>query len=152
MLTVRRSFDYAALNAAVTHRRLINWLCDDGFDTESLPEEYPDSFIILEALQGDKPAGFFVYHPTNCATVEVHTVLLPCAWGDDAIELAKASTAWIFENTNYQRIITQVPENNRHAQNLACNAGLIFYGVNQKSWLKGGELYDLHLFGLSKKD
>lgn len=151
MLEIRRSYDYQALNAAIRHPMIIDWVCDDGAGAEGLPDVYPGAVLILEALLDGESAGFFLYTPVNCVTCEVHTILLPNAWGKNAVEFAKLSGHWIFENTAYQRIITCVPGNNRRALNLALIAGMTHYGINTNSWLKDGVLYDLHLLGASKE-
>ena len=89
-------------------------------------------------------------HPHNYVLYEVHTALLPCAWGLRAPLATRAGARWMFEHTNCQRIVTCVPAGNTLALRLALKAGMSQYGRNPRSLLRGGVLVDQILLGMNK--
>jgi len=95
--------------------------------------------------------GLWMFVPQNTACWEVHTCLLPQAWGQAAIA-GKEMCNWIFNNTVCQRIITNVPSFNKLALILAKNCGFKEFGRNIKSFLYNDQLYDQVMLGLSKGD
>jgi len=96
--------------------------------------------------------GLWLFVPQNGICWEVHTCLLPPAWGERGQRAARLLPEWIWENTHCRRIVTNVPTQNRLALHFATRAGMKVYGVNQDSYLKGGILYDLVCLGISKPD
>jgi RimJ/RimL family protein N-acetyltransferase len=85
----------------------------------------------------------------NAVCWEIHTCLLPHAWGRSlraALEMAE----WIWRETPCRSLITHVPAYNRLALKFARQAGMTEYGVIPRSWLKDGILWDQIVLGLSK--
>ena len=149
-MRISRTFDYELVRALMTHPRVYPWLADDGSPP---PEEYepPESDLLYYLLvEEDGPVGVFLFVPENAATVHVHTCLTPAIWGR-SIEATEAARRWIFENTQFQRITTTIPEDNRLAARLAVRSGMKEYGRNPKSYLKGGVLLDQVLYGMNKE-
>lgn len=109
-------------------------------------------FAFIGLFDGAEYLGLFMVHAHNCATVEVHTCLLPSAWGRRAIEAAKTCIQFIFDTTDYVRFVTNVPQNNPLALRLAVKAGMVEYGLNPRSHRKDGVLHDQILLGISKED
>jgi len=81
---------------------------------------------------------------------EIHTCLLPSAWGQRAKTAAREAVQWLFDNSGVERVFTQVPETNRLAQRFAVAAGMAQFGRNPKAFKKNGQLTDLILLGLSR--
>lgn len=94
--------------------------------------------------------GLWIVTPQGAACAEIHTCLLPCSYGARASKAVKAAIAWLFENSQFQRLFTNVPDYNRLALRFAKQAGMEVFGVNVRSYLKGGKLYDQILLGLSR--
>jgi len=93
-----------------------------------------------------------MFHATNAICWEVHTCLLPCAWGERAYIAARALPEWIWRHTPCRRIVTNVPSSNRLALRFALRAGMTIYGCNKASYLKNGRLCDQLCLGLSKPE
>ena len=88
-------------------------------------------------------------HPHNAICWEIHTCLLPNAWGERGRRAARLLPEWIWQHTPCRRIITNVPDNNRLALRFALAAGMTEIGVNAASFLKNGKLRDQTLLGIS---
>jgi hypothetical protein len=93
--------------------------------------------------------GLFMGEPRNSVTYEVHTMLLHHARGM-AVEIAKGAIDWMFSNTKCLRITTHVPAYNLLAKRLSVKCGMELIGIDRKSFLKDGCLYDQYVYGISK--
>ncbi len=146
-MIVERTHDIEWITKCVTHPKVWAMTADDGCGDPGLlfPSMEPP-LIWLKAGE----CGVFLGHPHNCCTLEVHTIL-PFAH-EHALEAAKKAISWTFENTEYERIITNVPSFNPAAYRLALKSGMEKIGVNKKSFKKDGVLYDQVLLGISKED
>jgi hypothetical protein len=91
----------------------------------------------------------WMLHPQTSVCWEIHTVLLPCAWGARGMQAALELPDWIWERTTCRRIVTHVPSNNRLALRFAKEAQMTQYGINEKSYLKNGVLLDQACLGIS---
>lgn len=150
-MNISRCTDVALIRTTFTHPKVYRHISDDGtVDAEDFTPHLSDSMFYL-AAQEAQFMGLFLYHPHNAVCYEVHTCLLPIAWGDKAIECARASLVWMFENTPCQRVITNVPTYNRLAARLAKEVGMKQFGLNEMSFLKNGILHDQLMFGLNKE-
>ncbi len=150
-MTFERTSDYELVREIVTNPLTYDHVSDDGSPSR---EEYrpieSDSIWYMLVKDEDEMLGCFIFVPQNVACYEVHTCLLPTAWGSRAHTAAIGVREWMFQHSPAMRIVTNVPENNRLALHFAKHAGLEMYGVNQKSYLKGGVLYDQIMLGVSK--
>lgn len=145
--------DEALIGATLRHPRIFPHIRDDGCPTAaSLQIVLSDSLRYLGVFDGDRFLGLFLAHPHNLALFEVHTCLLPEAWGPTAVEAAKACAAWLYESTPCRRIVTCVPEGNVLALRLARQAGMTEYGRNPRSLLRDGVLLDQILLGMNKEE
>jgi len=155
MITFKRTFKYALVREIFIHPRIWPYVSDDGSpapDDYRVPED-PNVWYVLVLDVGEAGAellGCWTFHPHNLVCWEVHTCLLPVAWGDTGLEAGRAVIRWVWQNTPCRRIITNVAITNRLALHFARNAGLKEYGLNEKSWLKGGKLIDQVCLGISR--
>lgn len=122
-------------------------------DLSPLPEDFDvghflsnPSVYVLQA----SPFTVFILHPWNSVCYEVHTICHPEGWGGQTARACKAGMEWMFVNTNCQKIVTHVPTFNRAAKALALRAGMKPEGLNSKSFLKNGVLYDQVILGITK--
>ena len=150
-MTIARTFDLDLVRGIITAPEVYRHVSDDG---SPKPEDFTPAgdprIIYLGIEDGGALNGVFMLVPQNVATVEVHTCLRKPLWGA-AIQATKQGIRWVWENTNFQRIVTNVPAPNRLATMLSKKSGMEMYGVNRRSFLKGGYLYDQLLFGISRE-
>ena len=149
-LDMAKPFDVDRVRATLTHPLIYPHISDDGSPEQEdfHPTEHP-AIWYMAAWDQETYLGLFMFCPSNSVTWEVHTCLLPRAWGK-SVEIAKSMAQYMFENTQCRRIITSVPAQNRLALRLAERVGFTRYGVNERSWLKDGQLQDQIVLGLSK--
>jgi hypothetical protein len=150
-MTFERSQDYELIRQIITRPEIYRHVSDDFCPpaAEFKPAEHP-AILYMLVRDGDELLGLWIFAPLNGVCCEVHTCLLPCAWGERARRAVIEGTEWIWQNTPWQRIVTNVPRTNRLALKFALQAGLKIYGVNCLSYLKGGKLIDQICLGISK--
>ena len=151
MIYFERSKDYALIRGILTQPSIWRHISDD-FSPE--PDEYrpieSESIWYVMVWDGNELLGLWMFHPHNGICWEVHTALLPDAYGDRARAAAIGMTKWMWRNTPCRRIITHVPANNRLALRFAIEAGMEVYGTNPASFQKGGKLIDQICLGISR--
>lgn len=151
MLHFERTTDYGLVRQVMTHPKLYPWCTDDASPAagEYVPPEHAGVWYVLVKDAGEL-LGLFAFVPQNGICWELHTRLLPCAWGPRALEALQGVIAWLWANTSCRRLVTNVPTFNRLALRFGRAAGLIEFGLNEKSFLKHGVEYDQVLLGATK--
>lgn len=150
-MTFERTKDYALVKKIATHPRVFPFISDDfSPSTEAYQPLEGEGIWYVLVKDGDELLGMWAFAMENGVCWKVHTCLLPNAWGARAKQAAREMAEWVWANTICQRIITDVPEENRLALKLAKEAGMIEFGRNPKSYMKDGILHDQILLGISK--
>lgn len=151
---IERLYDSELIAQTLTHPRIFPHISDDACSSPSelsIPDDPRYQFPFLAAYDGSEYLGLFMVHAHNLVLHEVHTCLLPAAWGPRSLRAARACIRWIFDNTACRRLITSVPDDNPLAFRLAVRAGMEAYGRNPKSIQRAGVLRDLIMLGISKE-
>ena len=150
-MKVQRTFDEDFVYSCYAVKETWAAICDDENINQDLFFPNMDrSNYWLEVRGGEDRLGVFLFRRMNHICYEAHTILLPIARGR-ATDAAKSAIDWMFSNTGCLRITTTVPEYNDAAIRLSVRAGLTRYGINEKSFKKGGILFNELLFGISKQ-
>lgn len=152
-MRIERTANPGLVRFVVTHPAIYPHISDDH---SPAADEYEpviaEGIYWLACASGDDLAGLFMAHPWNGATYEIHTCILPPFRGPAAREATAAVLAWLFTQTRCQKVVTHVPATNRAAYRLATDSGLKDEGLNRRSFLKGGELIDQHLLGITREE
>lgn len=140
------------VNLVLSHPEVYEWISDDNS-----PAPGQTDFAAILSAEGiyvlrPNPWTVFILHPWNSICYEVHTNVLPEGRGPMAVQACREGMSWMFHNTPCQKIVTQVPTFNRPALALARRAGMKPEGINSKSFLKNGHLYDQTILGISKQE
>jgi RimJ/RimL family protein N-acetyltransferase len=151
MIHIERSTDYELIRRIMAHPAVYRHLTDDASPpvAEFSPIEN-DAYCYLVAWEGNELLGLWLLVPVNAVCWEIHTALLPNAWGDRALGAAAVMLEWVWGNTHCRRIITHVPAPNRLAYRFALAAGLKVFGIDEQSFLKNGELHDQICLGINR--
>lgn len=151
MIRVGRINDKELIKEAFTNSRVWGPSTDDGAGS---PEDFQpfinESTIYLGVYDDDVFCGVFLFVPRSFVCYEVHTRLLPCAFGAKAVDAVQKASEWMWAGTTAWRIVTEIPNSNSHAVQLAVKAGMAVYGLNPHSWGKDGVLHDCLLLGMSR--
>lgn len=148
---VFRSRDYAAIRRLCIHPRIFPLIADD-FHTDPKAWRTPQNEQIVYLLASDEqgPFGLGIFHPITFACWNAHFAFLPRGYGIRARLSFARMLAWMWESTTAQRIVGEIVRENHLAIRFARAAGCEIYGLNKKSFLRGGVLRDQVCLGISK--
>lgn len=133
----------------IAHPAIWPHIHDDN-STECTPADHDGFYWML--VTGDCQLGVFLVHALNSVCYQMHTCLLPCAWGAPAKAAAQMLLKWAFEETPCEKMTTLVPAYNRAALRFAKAGGMQHEGVNRASFLRNGELIDQIMLGITKQE
>lgn len=150
-MTFENSKDWELIKRIVTDAGVYPHVADD-FSPEPVrwePIKHVQVSYVL-ARENDEVYGLFALIPDNTICWKAHPCLLPKAFGEKSRQITGEFIQWLWQNTPCVRLIAEVPEFNRIVQKYARDCGMVEFGVNRASVMKGGELHDQILFGISK--
>ena len=136
MIEIRPTSDAQFIVSCVMNPKVWPHVACDGVHSFD-----PEGLIFVEALDGAERLGVFMLRHLNPLLVEIHTALLPIAWGNRAASAAKALLDYLTE-LGVRKAITMVPVDNRLAKRFAMNAGMVHQGRITNSYPKGGVMLD----------
>jgi len=121
---------------------------------ETSKTEYPVSKDFLgdsrAVILSPTPDMVFIFIPYSETLYQGHSAVLPCARGKQAIKHGKEACRWLFQNTTCQKIMGLTPVYLRNAILFSLMVGFKKEGLQKKSHLFKGELFDMVLFGMNK--
>jgi RimJ/RimL family protein N-acetyltransferase len=158
-MTFERTKDFELVRAIMTDPALYKHGADDfGLPREQFRPWENDGIWYVIVREDRSPfhecpgalLGMFILACNSAVQYEIHTRLLPRAWGPKATEAMRGVCAWAFATIPHcRRIVGSVPVTNRLACRFAERAGFQFFGLNRHSYMKGGRLVHQALFGMS---
>src|SRR5579875_1264935 len=121
-MTFTRTADAALIKATITHPRNYKWQTDEH---SPAPEDFepPTGVLYVAVHDGTEYLGLFCLVPHDPITWEIHTCLLPNAYGR-ALEAYRVGIRWVWANTNRSVILGRIRRENRLALRVAKRAGL----------------------------
>jgi hypothetical protein len=148
---IERIQDPALVKMLATHPAILPYISDDW---TRKPEEWDapvnDSIVYLVASDAGISFGFGAFVPQTWTCYQAHLGFLPSSYGDVAITAFKEMLGWMWANSTAARLVGEICQENRRAIAFAKRAGFEEYGINQKSFLRGGVLRDQVCLGISK--
>ncbi len=135
------------VNYLINHPEIKPWVCGNM-------EGYLDVMPLIQNTDN----FFFTSDHGGCGLIklqlgvyDLHSFVLPSGrglWVKDNFERVKE---WMFKNTDCIEITTMVPKNNRLALGAARMCKFKKYGILEKAWKFGSEIYDIDLYRLRKE-
>ena len=148
MIRFERTRDFALIRSLIaSDARVYDAASDDGCPAACAfaPNRHPAIWYVL-AREGGELAGMFTLIPQNACCWEIHMGRVFGAPGRALGEIPR----WAFQTIpGCRRIVASLRVTNRVAIRAAKRAGFVEYGRNPRSLLKGGQLLDQILLGVS---
>lgn len=143
--------DAELIDRLMTDRSIWEFISDDmcHAETFTVHELLVNNRIYVLLIDNE---SLFLFLPINGITYDVHVCILPNKRGEMAINNSRQAYNFMFQNTVCQKIIAHIPCFNRKAYALSVRCGFRFEGINRKSFLKHGSLYDQIMMGLCKEE
>ena len=149
MITVSPATDFEFVRWVFTHPKVWPFICDDA-TADPLAFALPEGNAYLIPSHDGVPMGCFSLTECNGVTVDLHTAILPEFRGQGTADAFVALFDFIrTQLPGVRRLRTWVPACNKAALAAAPKVGLTHCGTEAASFLRHGELHDLHLYGVS---
>lgn len=128
-----------------------DYLTDDAaFPKESFEPRFDDKSRWYVAWDGARPMAAFWMEQKNLVTWEVHAHVRPSYWGrGNGTKICKETLPVVLEETGCKKLLALVPDCCPQVQKTAEAIGFEVEGVQKKSWLKDGVLYDQKYYGMT---
>lgn len=111
-----------------------------------------ESLYWLLARYEGRAIGIGLFVPRSGCTLETHISFLPEAWGPIAFESFRRMREWIRTQTQFARLIGEIPRSNRLSIHFARRSGARQYAVNQRSILRNGKREDQICFAIELEE
>lgn len=146
-----RTRDFSAIRALCTHPRIFPSISDD-YTKDAKTWKPIESELVIYLLASDEkgPFGFGIFIPQTHVQYGAHTAFLPRSYGADARHSFEHMIEWMWTKTTARRIVGEIVRENKLAIRFARRAGFEIYGINERSYLRGGVLRDQVCLGISK--
>jgi hypothetical protein len=150
-MTFESSRDWPLIKAIATDPQVYRHVSDDFSPEPSRwePIKHVQVSYVL-AKENDEIYGLFALIPENTICWKAHPCLLPKAFGEKSRQITAGFIEWLWKNTPCMRLIAEVPKENQIVKKYALDCGMVEFGVNEASLMKGGKLHDQILYGISK--
>ena len=150
-MNLERTHNMVLVASIMGHPAIWPHVRDDGAG-ECDPVDHDGFHWMRVDLDDGTAGGVFLVHALNSYCYEMHTCLLPRMWGPEAARAAQMLLEWAFDETQCQKMVTNVPAYNRAALRFARAGGMVQEGVNRASFMRDGELVDLINLGITKQE
>ncbi len=149
-MRLERTHDMDVVEEIINHPVVVSSLTDS--EDWNLMVDVDSIHYMLVMADDDEVLGIFILIPRNSASVAVHTAFLPRAYGVSTLDAAELLKEYIFNDIEYDKVLTEVPSFNLLARGYAQNAKLNQEGVLKKAYKHHNVLYDLYQYGLTKEE
>jgi len=151
MAVIFRSRDYKAIRELCLDPSIFPYISDDfTADASTWKPIESDQVVYLLARDAEGLCGFGIFLPDTWACWKAHVGFLPRSYGSVAFTAFKEMVDWMWTNTKAERIVGEIVQQNRRAIQFVTRVGFRPYGVNEKSYRRGGQLLDQVCLGISK--
>lgn len=150
-VVLTRTRDMDLVEQIARHPKVWPHLHDDGTPEDWAPFDHDSVHWMLVLVEGTV-MGAFLVHPHSAYCYEMHTCMLPAAWGAVAAKGAQLLLEWAFTQTPCEKMGTRVPEYNRAALRFALAGGMTHEGVNRASFKRNGRMIDQIMLGITKEE
>lgn len=145
-LIVKRTHSITEIEKVIYHPDVIKLSTENGvkgsIDTES--DCWVGTYVDNEIV------GVFVFEPLNIVTLDTHCYFLPKHRKAVSAESYKKSVSWIFDNSEYKKLIVKCSQRDWHVKNFCLSNGFKLEGRIEKSTISKGKLVDEYLLGITK--
>lgn len=134
--------DKSRIAKVTKHQEIWPRISEDGMTDFHVD---PDHLYLMD----DDDIGLFVVHSINSVLFEVHIQVIPEA-RHSAMEFLVKVLAYVWENTNAQKLMAMIPEIYPDVIRFAIKGGFHVEGYSRNSYQKDGRLIDQTYVGLER--
>ena len=149
MIHVERTYDTALVRSVFSSRRIK--LRITGAKVEDFDPENQEGLYYLSCIRDGVVIGIVLFHPFNSFDCcQGHVNYLQEYWGEDLHEYTKKAISWIFENTDFIKIVALIPDFYPVVLKHALASGMRKEGYLENSVISNGKVDNMTLLGIDK--
>jgi len=141
---IERNTNKEDIAKVINHPKVWDMVSDDLSRKPYVPSD--DNVYLMD----DKKLGVVEIEALNGVTCIIHIAATPKLWGK-VEEFIDEVLSLIFTKTRFMKIIAFIPAYNKPTIGLAEKSGMEKEGCISRSFLKGWELHDQLIYGLTKE-
>ncbi len=144
--------DLELIERTIKHPRVYPRISDDFSEKmEDWKPKIGDDTTYLAMYDDSTYFGLVVLVEKNPICYEIHSCLLPSAYGAAAVGALAMAIDWAWMNTQCRRLVAGIPEDNSLAYKLAKNVGMSDYGYDPGCTMRHGRILGMRLVGISRE-
>jgi hypothetical protein len=154
MVIAERTTDVALISSIMTNPDIWSTVAEDGQSPDKYdPEAHAVCWLEMRNAAGIV-VGLYSLEVKNGAMLEIHAQVLPEYRKEYSRETGLAALRWVYNEApdSYQKLTAQVPDIYPNVIKFLLSFGFHREGRLAKSYRKNGELHDLHVFGLERRE
>jgi len=145
---VERTYNRAVIEAILMDEEIYDRICGD--DRAPVKVDVNEEAWIL--MVDEDVVGVYCLHPLNRWTLGIHAHVLPAKRDRYSVETGKAALRWVLDNSDYQKIVAEVPEVFPDVIAFTKKFGFQEEGVNRKSIKKHGKMVNQVYLGITRPE
>jgi RimJ/RimL family protein N-acetyltransferase len=153
-MTVRaaRTYDRRLVVSIMLHPEIFETIAEDGQNPNDFVPDVQGEIWLAMWADGEA-VGLYHLHRRNAVLIEIHAQVLKAYRKEYSVATGEAALQWILDNLpECQKVIAWVPEIYPNVRSFTESQGFQIEGVNRKSYLKNGKLYDQTLLGITRSE
>lgn len=143
-MIVRSTTDQDIIKRVMLDEWVLDRVSEDGCGADDLVIDSGAVYLVDSDI-----SGLGIFHLVNVITCQFHIQMLDKL---KAMEFGAACLDFIFDNTNLNKIIAQIPEIYPDVCRFTEKHGFKKEGVSEGSYLKNGNISSLIYYGLTRGD
>ena len=142
-----RTLDYGIVIGLLADKQLFSEISEDGIDSY-IPDVISEYWVLIT----DKElVGAYRIHQVNAITYQIHAFILPDQ-REHAKESGRLILEWCLEHLEFNKLIAEIPKKYMNVLNFTRHQGFKDEGINRKSFLKDGKIWDTYRLGQTRKE
>lgn len=142
-----RTLDYGLVIDILKNEQLFDEISEDGVSTY-LPDIINEYWV---QIVSDQTIGLYRLHQLNGITFQIHAFILP-EHRSQSKESGKVILEWCLNNLEFEKLVAEIPFKYQNVVEFTAQMGFIDEGINRKSFLKDGKIWDTLRMGITRSE
>jgi hypothetical protein len=147
-----RTYNPNAVRQVLSRPEIFAVIAEDGQTPEDIDlDVFNDCWLSM--MEGDLFVGCYKLHALNRITVKAHAQILPEYRKKYSRDTGIALHEYIYNKAPaYLKVVVEIPTIYPNVKQFATDIGFREEGINRSSYLKGGEVIDQWMLGITRTE
>ena len=151
---LKRCFNENLVKQVLFHKDIWPSISEDGQNMSTFMIDFVSNCFLKVVTDKGDLAGFYVLHPFNGSTLQIHANILPSFREKYAKLSGTAVLKWIKDKSppQYHKVIALIPEIYENVYFFTKSFGFEDEGLLKQAYRKNSKLHDIHVLGIMRAD